>query len=100
MEYYSSQISQLIEQLSSLPGIGTKTAQRLAFHIIYLPKDLVEKLAYTKIKRIYKILYCPHCLTVTDRAPCKCSGNPMRNHEVMLGCDRPREVGADARPVT
>ena len=51
MEYYSNQIQLLIEQLASLPGIGGKTAQRLAFHIIDMPKERVEKLAETKIGR-------------------------------------------------
>ena len=45
MEYYSSQISKLIEQLSKLPGIGAKTAGRLAFHIVNMPKEQVEALA-------------------------------------------------------
>ena len=45
MEYYSSHISKLIEQLSRLPGIGAKSAQRLAFHIINMPQDQVEQLA-------------------------------------------------------
>ena len=52
MEYYSNQISLLIEQLSSLPGIGSKTAQRLAFHIIDMPKEKVEKLADTQSYKI------------------------------------------------
>ena len=50
MEYYSSQISQLVEQLASLPGIGAKTAQRLAFHIIDMPEERVEKLADSIVK--------------------------------------------------
>ena len=50
MEYYSNQIGQLVEQLSSLPGIGAKTAQRLAFHIIDMPQERVEKLADTMVK--------------------------------------------------
>ena len=45
MDYYSSQITRLIEQLSKLPGIGTKSAQRLAFHIINMPREQVEELA-------------------------------------------------------
>ena len=49
MEYYSNQIGQLVEQLSSLPGIGAKTAQRLAFHIIDMPQERVEKLAETMV---------------------------------------------------
>ena len=43
MEYYSNQISQLIEQLASLPGIGVKTAQRLAFYIIDMPQDQIGR---------------------------------------------------------
>ena len=49
MDYYSSQISKLIEQLSRLPGIGPKSAQRLAFHIIDMPQERVEKLAETMV---------------------------------------------------
>ena len=45
MDYYSSQISKLIDELSRLPGIGTKTAQRLAFHIINMPTEQVQRLA-------------------------------------------------------
>ena len=45
MDYYSKQISKLIEELSSLPGIGSKSAQRLAFHILNMPEDRVEKLS-------------------------------------------------------
>ena len=58
MEYYSNQISLLIEQLSSLPGIGGKTAQRLAFHIIDLPEERVKKLADTILKAKQTIRYC------------------------------------------
>ena len=63
MEYYSSQISQLVEQLASLPGIGAKTAQRLAFHIIDMPEERVEKLADSIVKAKKTIRYCKECLT-------------------------------------
>ena len=49
MDYYSSQISKLIEELSKLPGIGSKTAQRLAFHIINMPEEQVERLSGAKL---------------------------------------------------
>ena len=49
MDYYSSQISKLIEELSRLPGIGAKSAGRLAFHIINMPKEQVEQLAATLV---------------------------------------------------
>ena len=47
MDYYSSQITKLIEELTSLPGIGAKSAQRLAFYIINMPKERVDKLVHT-----------------------------------------------------
>ena len=49
MDYYSSQITKLIEELSKLPGVGAKSAQRLAFHIINMPQDQVQKLSDTII---------------------------------------------------
>ena len=49
MDYYSSQISRLIEELSKLPGVGAKSAQRLAFHIINMPKEPVEQLIHTPV---------------------------------------------------
>ena len=92
MEYYSSQISQLIEQLSSLPGIGTKTAQRLAFHIIDMPKDRVEKLADTMVKARNTIRYCRQCLTLTDRELCPVCSNPKRNQKVIMVVENPRDM--------
>ena len=57
MEYYSSQIGQLVEQLSSLPGIGAKTAQRLAFHIIDMPQERRKKKhRQTKIRTKFRSL--------------------------------------------
>ena len=70
MEYYSSQISQLVEQLASLPGIGAKTAQRLAFHIIDMPEERVEKLVDSIVKAKKTIRYCKECLTLTDKELC------------------------------
>ena len=94
MEYYSSQISQLIEQLASLPCIGTKTAQRLAFHIIDMPKDRVEKLADTMVKARNTIRYCRQCLTLTDRELCPVCSNPKRNQKVIMVVENPRDMSA------
>ena len=84
MEYYSSQISQLVEQLASLPGIGAKTAQRLAFHIIDMPEERVEKLADSIVKAKKTIRYCKECLTLTDKELCPICANPQRNHKVLM----------------
>ena len=70
MEYYSNQISRLIEELSRLPGIGPKSAQRLAFHLIHMPKEQVEKLAETMVSARNNVRYCRECCTLTDDELC------------------------------
>lgn len=64
MDYYSSQISKLIEELSRLPGIGAKSAGRLAFHIINMPKDQVERLASTLVEARNNVRYCSAVLYI------------------------------------
>ena len=66
MDYYSSQISKLIEELSRLPGIGAKSAGRLAFHIINMPKDQVERLASTLVEARNNVLYIDRQGTLPD----------------------------------
>ena len=66
MDYFSGYISELIEQLSMLPGIGAKTAQRLAFHIVSMPEDRVRRLSDAIINTRQKIRYCSECWTLTD----------------------------------
>ena len=99
MEYYSSQISQLVEQLASLPGIGAKTAQRLAFHIIDMPEERVEKLADSIVKAKKTIRYCKECLTLTDKELCPICANPQRNHKVIMVVENPREMSAYEKDV-
>ena len=94
MEYYSSQISQLVEQLASLPGIGAKTAQRLAFPIIAMPEERVEKLADSIVKAKNTIRYCKECLTLTDKELCPICANPQRNHKVIMVVENPRDMSA------
>ncbi len=94
MEYYSNQISLLIEQLASLPGIGSKTAQRLAFHIIDMPAERVEKLAETIIKAKSTIRYCSQCLTLTDKELCPICSNPSRDQKTIMVVENPRDMSA------
>ncbi len=70
MDYYSSQISSLISELARLPGIGAKTAQRLAFHIINMPREQVERLSQAMISARNNIHYCKVCCTLTDGEVC------------------------------
>ena len=94
MDYYSNQISQLIEQLASLPGIGVKTAQRLAFYIIDLPEDRVKKLADTIVGAKHPIRYCKQCLTLTDQELCPICNNPARNQKMIMVVENPRDMTA------
>ena len=94
MEYYSNQISLLIEQLASLPGLGSKTAQRLAFHIIDMPAERVEKLADTIVKAKSTIRYCSQCLTLTDRELCPICSNPSRDQKTIMVVENPRDMSA------
>ena len=70
MNYYSTQITNLIEELRRLPGIGSKSAQRLAFHIINMPEEHVHHLAQTLVTAREKIRYCKYCCTLTDSEVC------------------------------
>lgn len=58
MDLYSGHINKLIEELSGLPGIGTKSAQRLAFHLINLPQERVDRLARTMMEAKANVRYC------------------------------------------
>lgn len=94
MDYYSGQISKLIEELSKLPGIGAKSAQRLAFHIINLPKEQVEELAKTILDAKNTVRYCKNCYTLTDDELCPICKNKERNHKVVMVVENPRDLAA------
>lgn len=81
MDYYSSQISKLIEELSRLPGIGVKSAQRLAFHMINMPKEQVEQLAGAMVDARNNVRYCSQCYTLTDQDLCPICRNKNRDQE-------------------
>ncbi len=94
MDYYSSQISKLIEQLSSLPGIGSKTAQRLAFHIVNMPLEKVQALSDSIINAKKNVRYCKECFTMTDQELCPICANPKRNHKVIMVVENTRDLAA------
>lgn len=94
MEYYSSHISKLIEQLSRLPGIGAKSAQRLAFHIINMPKEQVEQLAGAMTSARTNVRYCKECFTLTDQELCPICANSRRNHRQIMVVENTRDLAA------
>ena len=94
MNYYSSQISNLIEELSHLPGIGPKSAQRLDFHIINMPKDQVEKLSSTILDAKNKVCYCKNCWTLTDQELCPICASDKRDHSTIMVVENSRDLAA------
>ena len=94
MEYYSSHISKLIEQLGRLPGIGPKSAQRLAFHILALPEDQVRELSGSILDAKLNVRYCSICGTLTDREICPICADESRNHRQIMVVENPRDLTA------
>lgn len=94
MNYYSSPIGKLIEELGRLPGIGAKTAQRLAFHIINLPADQVSSLSNAIVSAKENVKYCASCYTLTDNELCPICANNKRNHKVIMVVENPRDLAA------
>ena len=94
MDYYSSQINKLIQELSELPGIGAKSAQRLAFHIINMPKEQVEQLAQSMVNARSNIRYCKECFTLTDQELCPICGSAKRDKSVIMVVETSRDLAA------
>lgn len=94
MEYYSRQISKLIQELSALPGIGTKSAQRLAFHILNMPKEQVEELSSAILDAKQNVRYCKECFTMTDEEICPICSDSSRNHKVIMVVENTRDLAA------
>lgn len=94
MDYYSSQISKLIEQFSRLPGIGPKSAQRLAFHLIHMPVEQVRELADAMISARENVRYCKCCHTLTDEEICPICANSKRDHKTIMVVETTRDLAA------
>ena len=94
MDYYSKRISRLIEELSSLPGIGSKSAQRLAFHILNMPLEHVENLSSSILEARKTVKYCRQCFTLTDDELCPICGNDRRDHKTIMVVEDTRDLAA------
>lgn len=94
MDYYSKQINQLVEALSMLPGIGSKTAQRLAFHILSMPKEDAERLANSITQARNNVRYCKQCFTLTDDELCPICKDEKRNQKVIMVVENTRDLAA------
>ena len=94
MDLYSGHITKLIEELAALPGIGSKSAQRLAFHLINMPNDKVRRLADTIVEAKENVRYCTECYTLTDRDICPVCANKNRNHGLIMVVENTRDLAA------
>lgn len=94
MELYSGYINKLIEELAALPGIGSKSAQRLAFHLINMPRDRVNRLANVIVEAKENVRYCKECFTLTDRDVCPVCANAKRNHKLIMVVENTRDLAA------
>lgn len=94
MELYSKYINQLIEQFSKLPGVGSKSAQRLALHLINMPTEHVERFAQVMIDAKKNIHYCNTCYTLTDSETCPICTNEKRDHATIMVVENIRDLAA------
>lgn len=94
MNYYSTQVANLIEELRRLPGIGAKSAQRLAFHIINMPQEHVEHFAKVLVTARKNIRYCKYCCTLTDSEICPICSSDKRDHSTIMVVEHTKDLAA------
>lgn len=94
MDLYSGHINKLIEELAALPGIGSKSAQRLAFHLINMPQDKVKRLSDAILEAKENVRYCKECYTLTDNDICPVCANKNRNHKMIMVVENTRDLAA------
>lgn len=97
MQHFTNYIDNLIENLAQLPGVGRKTAQRLAFHIINMPEKKVSDLAESLTNARKNILYCESCCNITDTNICDICKNDTRDDSIICVVEDPRDVAAMER---
>lgn len=94
MELYSGYINKLIEQFEKLPGVGSKSAQRLALHVINMPPEHVERFAQVMVEARQNIHYCKVCCTLTDKEICPICSNLSRDHKTIMVVENIRDLAA------
>ncbi len=94
MDLYSGHINRLIEELAALPGVGAKSAQRLAFHIINMPQQKVQRLTEAITAAKANVRYCRECYTLTDEDICPICANAKRDHGTIMVVENTRDLAA------
>jgi recombination protein RecR len=91
---YPEPIQDLVQELAKLPGVGPKTAQRLAFFLLNMPKGEAELLAEAIVNARTRIRYCSECFNFTDADPCSICKNPSRDASWIMVVEHPKDVVA------
>ncbi|MTI93875.1 MAG: recombination protein RecR [Firmicutes bacterium] len=91
MKYYDS-LANLIGHFQKLPGIGGKTAQRLAFFVLKMPEAEVKKFAAALVEARTKLLHCSRCGNMTDKDPCHICSDPKRSNETICVVQETRDI--------
>lgn len=94
MDYYSTYITKLIEEFGRLPGIGSKSAQRLAFHIMNQPEEQVKHFTDTILEAKKNVHYCSCCCTLTDREICPICASDKRDHKMIMVVETTKDMAA------
>ena len=94
MELYSAHINKLIDELSALPGIGSKSAERLAFYLVNMPEGRVKRLTDSITQAKAHVCYCSECCNLTDQEICPICSNPKRDHSTVMVVENPRDLAA------
>ena len=98
MEYFPPALEKMVEQFARLPGIGHKTAQRLAFFVLSLPEGEVETFAQSILEAKRTIALCPVCQNLTDGdGPCSICASPKRDQSTICVVADPKDVAAMER---
>lgn len=94
---YIQPLAELIEHFRALPGIGNKTAVRLAYHVLDMDRDRAQALAGAIMKAKEKIGYCQICFNLSDVNPCRICSSDKRDHSVICVVEQPQDVAAMER---
>ena len=97
MQYFPAALQNLADQFARLPGIGGKTAQRLAFHVLGLPMDEAQAFADAILEAKRSVHTCPECQNLTDREICPICDDAMRDHALICVVAEPKDVIAMER---
>jgi recombination protein RecR len=92
MSDVAAPVAALVEELSKLPGVGVKTAQRLTFFILRSPTDQARRLAEAIMRVKESIIYCSRCYNITETDPCSICSNPGRDQDMICVVEEPLDV--------